>query len=73
MSVNIIPELDPDMTPNELKLLCQKHGLTQAEMGQFLGHAPRSMRRYVCGEAVIPRSSVLLLRMIERHNCDIVV
>lgn len=49
-------------SPTEFALMLSALGMSQAGCGRYLGHADRTIRRYIAGEAKIPPAEVLLLR-----------
>lgn len=61
-------DLDRDMTPAEFSGCMRKLGLMQIDMAAFLGVTTRSVRRYARGQAAIPVPTVLLLRLLMRHD-----
>jgi DNA-binding transcriptional regulator YiaG len=61
-------DLDRDMSPAEFTGCMQRLGLMQIDAAAFLGVTTRSIRRYARGQAAIPVPTVLLLRLLMRHN-----
>lgn len=56
------------MTALQFKRIVKQLGMSQAGAGRYIGVSPRTLRRMVKGQAVIPASSVLLLRSLVAHN-----
>jgi plasmid maintenance system antidote protein VapI len=61
--------IDPEMAPREFADALATAGMTQVEMAAFLGVADRTVRRYLTGDAVIPASTAILLRVM--RQCDL--
>jgi hypothetical protein len=61
------------MTPDQYRWTIRKLKLSKAGAGRFLGTSERTAYRYCDGKAVVPASSVMLLRlMIEYGEMPIV-
>ena len=60
------------MTPDQFKAARLSLAETQTSLGQFLGIAPRHIRRYETGEQKIPRAiSILMKMLVEREASKI--
>ena len=61
------------MSPRQYERAITALGLNQASAGRFLGVSERTSRRYVSGDAEIPASSVMLLRLMMHKDLTPVV
>jgi len=52
------------ISPREFERYVLAMGISRSAMGRFLGVSERTMRRYLSGEATIPVSVILLLRLM---------
>lgn len=52
------------MTPAQFRSALKRAELTQTAFAELLGHPSRQARRWASGEAEIPRSVAVLLRLL---------
>lgn len=52
------------MTPKQLQRFLDEHGLSQRGAAREIGIGERTMRRYIAGEAKLPRAVEFALRWI---------
>jgi len=50
--------------PENIRTLCGKTGLTQAEIGEYIGVAPRTLRSYFTGERECPYPTQFALEVL---------
>lgn len=53
------------MTPEQLRTILDRLGLTQTRAAHFLDVDDRTVRRWIAGDVVIPRPVELLLRLMD--------
>ena len=57
------------MTPEELRRVLEKSGISQAEAARRLGISDRTLRRYLeAGKAVLPRVELAVLRLLDAEG-----
>lgn len=56
------------MTPNQYRAALEKLGLSQRGAAIFLGVDERTSRRWIAGDASIPKSVELILRLMVKLN-----
>ena len=56
------------ISPLEFQLILSALELSQAAAARYLGRSPRTIKRYLQGEATIPAAEVLLLRSLVAAN-----
>ena len=54
------------MTPQRYAQLIEKLGLSQVKAAEFLGYDPRTSRRWISGDLVIPKVVARLLELMVR-------
>jgi hypothetical protein len=59
------------MTPTQYVATLKRLGLTQVGAARLFGVDPRTSRRWVAGDLVIPRSVALALRLMVKHSVDL--
>ena len=52
------------MTPERYAKVIEKLGLSQVKAARFLGHDPRTSRRWISGDLVIPKAVGMLLELM---------
>jgi HTH-type transcriptional regulator / antitoxin MqsA len=55
------------LTPDEVRDVRTRLGLTQADAGRFLGGGPRAFQKYESGEVLTSRAMTNLLLTLARH------
>lgn len=55
------------LSPEEIKQIRQKLGLTQREAGEFIGGGPNAFQKYECGETLLSKGMSNFLRVLEKH------
>jgi hypothetical protein len=63
------------MTPERYAQVIDKLGLSQVKAAKFLGHDPRTSRRWISGDLVIPKAVAMLLELMVKTKAkpDMVV
>lgn len=56
------------MTPGHLQRMIDRAGLSQRGLARELGINERHMRRYIAGDAVIPKHVAIAIRCICEHE-----
>ena len=55
------------LTPDEIKRIRQKLGLTQREAGEVIGGGPNAFQKYESGDVLLSKGMSNFLRMLEKH------
>ena len=59
------------LTPDEIKRIRQKLGLTQREAGEVIGGGPNAFQKYESGEVLLSKGMSNFLRLLEKHPEDV--
>jgi hypothetical protein len=61
------------MTPNQLRSALDRLGLNQVQAGRLFGtgDSGRTMRRWIAGEAVVPASVQILIKLLLKGKIKI--
>ncbi len=62
-----IPNPQQDMTPDRIRAIRERLGLTQEEAGRLLGGGPRAFTKYESGNMRPRAAAISLLRVLEAH------
>jgi HTH-type transcriptional regulator / antitoxin MqsA len=55
------------LTPEEIKRIRQKLGLTQREAGEVIGGGPNAFPKYESGDVLLSKGMSNFLRVLEKH------
>jgi HTH-type transcriptional regulator / antitoxin MqsA len=55
------------LTPEEIKRIRQKLGLTQREAGEVIGGGPNAFQKYESGDVLLSKGMSNFLRVLEKH------
>jgi HTH-type transcriptional regulator / antitoxin MqsA len=59
------------LTPEEIKRIRQKLGLTQREAGEVIGGGPNAFQKYESGDVLLSKGMSNFLRVLEKHPEEI--
>lgn len=64
-------EAEKLLSPDEVKRIRTKIGLTQQQAGAIIGGGPNAFQKYEAGEVTVSKGISNLLRVLERHPEEI--
>ena len=59
------------LSPEEIKRIRTKLGLTQREAGELIGGGPNAFQKYESGEGLLSKGMSNFLRLLDRHPEDV--
>lgn len=68
---NLRVKVEKLLSPEEIRRIRTKLGLTQREAGELIGGGPNAFQKYESGEGLLSKGMSNFLRLLDRHPEDV--